>query len=340
MRKDVKVGLAVGGILFGVVLAYALFFTGDNKRQVADRGRSTPPAQPAAEPAAAHETVAPPANPGRVDIVAPEPSSSGVLPLTRTPPLPAPPAMGSAEGTTPTTPAPSPAGPTPSEWSRLLDGPSTPALGQSSTPSTLTPLPGQDNAAVTPPVVPPTTPGTTVDPIAPVPPTTPSDPITPPPADGPRSYVVKQGDNYWKISVAEYGSGQYVAALMQANPRYPATKLRQGVTITIPAKSEVVPSGVAIAHAGRIPTTRPVDSVTQYRVKSGDNLYIISKRLYGRADKAERIYELNKEVIGPNPNALKLGTLLQLPEPPATMTTNNTAASATGSDLESLEIAQ
>src|SRR6266850_4406715 len=38
MRNDVKLGLAVGGLLLGVVLAYALFFSNTNKdrRELAD----------------------------------------------------------------------------------------------------------------------------------------------------------------------------------------------------------------------------------------------------------------------------------------------------------------
>src|SRR6266478_1450338 len=43
MRNDVKLGLAVGGLLLGVVLAYALFFSNTNKngKELAEGSYST-----------------------------------------------------------------------------------------------------------------------------------------------------------------------------------------------------------------------------------------------------------------------------------------------------------
>jgi hypothetical protein len=43
-------------------------------------------------------------------------------------------------------------------------------------------------------------------------------------------------------------------------------------------------------------------------------------RLYGRADKLDAIYELNKDQIGPNRSYLKAGMILKLPEPPTSTT--------------------
>lgn len=69
-----------------------------------------------------------------------------------------------------------------------------------------------------------------------------------------------------------------------------------------------------LATAG--PTTRPIDPATQYRVQSGDNLFTIAKKLYGNINRAGKLYEANKDLIGPNPNALKLNMVLRLPDPP------------------------
>jgi nucleoid-associated protein YgaU len=52
-------------------------------------------------------------------------------------------------------------------------------------------------------------------------------------------------------------------------------------------------------------------------VLCGDNLYIISLRLYGKSTLAHRLYELNKQTIGNDPAKLKPGQVLQLPEPPS-----------------------
>lgn len=143
----------------------------------------------------------------------------------------------------------------------------------------------------------------------------PSTPSTPtlPPSTGPRSYIVQPGDTYWTISQKEYGNGAYFSHLVRANPGVPANRLKAGVKITIPDRNEVVPSTAqrpAVA-AGAL------DPRSQYRVQHGDNLHVISKKLYGSTDKVAKIYQLNRELIGPNPGALKVNMVLQLPDPPA-----------------------
>ena len=37
-----------------------------------------------------------------------------------------------------------------------------------------------------------------------------------------------------------------------------------------------------------------------YTVQSGDNLYKIAKKLYGKGERSSDIYTLNKQVIGPD----------------------------------------
>jgi nucleoid-associated protein YgaU len=51
-----------------------------------------------------------------------------------------------------------------------------------------------------------------------------------------------------------------------------------------------------------------------YVVKSGDSLSKIAKRAYGDAGKWRRIYEANRELIGPNPDLIHPGQKLVLPE--------------------------
>ena len=50
------------------------------------------------------------------------------------------------------------------------------------------------------------------------------------------------------------------------------------------------------------------------------NLYTISLRLYGKADRMEKIYELNKAAIGDDISRVKVGMVLRLPEPPTQTT--------------------
>ncbi|HEX4794794.1 MAG TPA: LysM peptidoglycan-binding domain-containing protein, partial [Humisphaera sp.] len=51
-----------------------------------------------------------------------------------------------------------------------------------------------------------------------------------------------------------------------------------------------------------------------YTVQSNDSLYKISMKLFGRGDKANAIYDLNKQVIGSDPAKLKVGMVLKVPQ--------------------------
>ena len=50
-----------------------------------------------------------------------------------------------------------------------------------------------------------------------------------------------------------------------------------------------------------------------YRVRAGDTLYKISKRVYGTPRMADAIYQLNEDRIGPNKAKLKLNAVLAMP---------------------------
>jgi nucleoid-associated protein YgaU len=55
---------------------------------------------------------------------------------------------------------------------------------------------------------------------------------------------------------------------------------------------------------------------TTYTVQSGDSLYKIAKRLYGTGNGVVKLYNANKDVIGPNMAKLSVGMVLKLPEAP------------------------
>ncbi len=50
-----------------------------------------------------------------------------------------------------------------------------------------------------------------------------------------------------------------------------------------------------------------------YTVKKGDSLWNIAKKYYGDGSKYKKIYNANKKVIGSNPNKIKAGQVLKLP---------------------------
>ena len=59
--------------------------------------------------------------------------------------------------------------------------------------------------------------------------------------------------------------------------------------------------------------TNTKTKITKYTVKSGDCLFNIAKKVYGSGNKWRTIYEANKKVIGSNPNKLKIGMVLKIP---------------------------
>ncbi len=69
------------------------------------------------------------------------------------------------------------------------------------------------------------------------------------------------------------------------------------------APSSVVASG----------SPAPTVAATQYVVQPGDTLRSIALDEYGDAELWQTIYQANRSLIGPNPDALVAGTTLQIP---------------------------
>lgn len=53
---------------------------------------------------------------------------------------------------------------------------------------------------------------------------------------------------------------------------------------------------------------------TTYLVQPGDSLRSIALNVYGDANEWPRIYDANRDLIGPDPDALEAGTTLTLPQ--------------------------
>ena len=54
------------------------------------------------------------------------------------------------------------------------------------------------------------------------------------------------------------------------------------------------------------------ESTPETTVGKGDNLWNLAKRLYGDGNKWKQLYELNKDIIGDNPNLIQPGMKLRL----------------------------
>jgi nucleoid-associated protein YgaU len=334
MRKDVKVGLASGGVLLAVIVVYVSSVnkparTTKPGATLALSGKSTGASTPA-KPTDSGATVAraeATADPVRTststndNAVAVAPSEPDWAKLLDTG---APPALMTRTGGPDPAPAAGQAAP-----ADVFDN-TVPAPTAQAAPTgvgSVTVIPAVNNATPEPapaalattPVAPVTSVGMTrtTPAIAPVAPTV--------SAGRSSTYVVKSGDNFSTIARDVYGNSHYYPHIMRANPDLDPAKLRPGMKINLPDPASVKPTESATPVVN--PTTPTVNRTStpkaekplaadEYRVQSNDNLYRISVKLYGTPKRSDEIYELNKARIGDDPAKLKVGQILKLPAPP------------------------
>lgn len=77
----------------------------------------------------------------------------------------------------------------------------------------------------------------------------------------------------------------------------------------------VRPPGPVASPTANPAVARPSPSAVarQYTVRAGDTLQTIARTVYGNSQEWQRIYDANRSTIGPNPDALRAGMVLQIP---------------------------
>ncbi|MGI9013005.1 MAG: LysM peptidoglycan-binding domain-containing protein [Phycisphaerales bacterium] len=122
-------------------------------------------------------------------------------------------------------------------------------------------------------------------------------------------YTIQPGDNFWEIAKAHFGDGSKANLIAQLNPGVKPDRMRPGDVILLPARSAVPSSDVQ-------PEPRPraiPAGARMHTVATGEVLSAIASKYYGSSAKWAVIYEANREVIGPNPDRLKVGMQLVIP---------------------------
>ena len=305
MRRDSRIGMAIGGVLVAVLLAYAVVVPKNNKKKVtldttgiqaqptsdsdttsaAGGGSVSQPNTSTANPPA------PAADPAAAKPIGSDKSETRIYPDREGDSAPA--AGNNASGT---------------KWAELLaadhvDGATHDTSIDAGSRDTSNR--GNGTTFVDPPLdtprsSPTTRPGTST--------------LTA------SSHRVASGETFSSIAQAYYGDAKYAGRIARANPNIDPRRIRPGMTIRLPGKSDAVESAssdsTSSSHARHGLVKVIADNTKEYVVRSGDNLYKISMRLYGRGDKADSIYQLNKEQMGNDAGRLKVGMVLKLPQAP------------------------
>lgn len=305
MRKDAKIGFAIGVVLLAVLTVYAIVVPKRNKKT----GNTVSLVTPVTPAPAADNSAQPPA----IMIAKnddPTPAPAVVTPIPAKDPAPA------------VTPAPPPANNT--DNTAVAD-----AANASPKPNDSMQKPtSSDGIVVDTPADVHSKPGKTktlqmdVTEGAAVPSST------------DRVYVVQSGQTLSSIASEIYGNSRFWVAIQRENKSINANRLKVGEKIYLPDITPIRPTPVAETAAdvelpkssrdvtpasgdvippwGDVTSALSTNSHT-YVVKSGDNLYKIARTLLGSGKKAELLYELNRDVIGPDKSKLKQGMVLKLP---------------------------
>jgi nucleoid-associated protein YgaU len=100
-----------------------------------------------------------------------------------------------------------------------------------------------------------------------------------------------------------------VATVPSASPV--ASPQRPALASPVTASSPVVPS--ASPPPATTSTGGGGGNEQTYEIQSGDTLLSIAEQFYGDNTQWRKIYDANRDVIGSNPDALKVGTTLKIP---------------------------
>lgn len=123
----------------------------------------------------------------------------------------------------------------------------------------------------------------------------------------PTTYVVKEGDNLWKIAEAFYKSGYNWVDIAKANNLANPGDIFSGNKLTIP---DVAPKQITTGDITAAQTATPAPTIKEYTVKPGDSLWKIAVSTYGSGYKWVDIARANSLT---NPDIIHSGNVLRLP---------------------------
>lgn len=135
------------------------------------------------------------------------------------------------------------------------------------------------------------------------------------------THKVLSGETFCTIAAAVYGDSKYYLRLEDANPNVNPNRLRVGTVINVPDRKSEIAADPKPAAADSS-ASAPLDPTRSYRVRPSDTLIAIARKLYGDRQQWEKIYDANRDAIGPNPARLRVDMVLRLPDPPSVAMAN------------------
>lgn len=337
MRKDLKIGLAIGAVLLVVLIVYLAVPSQNDQLAQSPVGADLSTTEQGSAPApAAHEDTTKPATGDTSASEQPKVTPPAHAEATPGEPKQEQASAAAGKGRDPF-----------SIWGDALDEGKLPVISETPPPLSAAGGPtNPDTGAATPaPAAPKAAPEAPVV-VAPTPAGTDSQPeiVKPDGAEAKitekreakttadtgdtaaaagRPHKVRTGETYSSIAKVAYGDARYYLAIEKANPNVDPSKLKPGMTINLPdvetVKGPAHPAGdkqKAEPSSSAGSTEKAIDAATEYRVQSGDSLHKIAMKRYGTSTMADRIYELNKATIGDDSAKLKIGMVLKMPPNP------------------------
>jgi nucleoid-associated protein YgaU len=327
MRKDVRMGFAVGGVLLAVIVVAVLVFHRNKNANKAvsldtDPGKNSPQVIDTGTPDLSAKSAETPATPTPIES----------QPLT--------PAQPAAKGAADPAPAADAAQKGGDKWDALFNSTAEDPIKAQLTSGNSKPKNKKKHrsdaapAAAAPAPAPvhesaPAESGSANIPLeaiqstqAEAPRHTPVVIADPAPAAAPakessRTHTIAAGETFVSIARAVYGDGKYFKAIEDANPNVDPGKLKPGMTVHLPPASQVKEARKSAKASGGSSSGSSLSADGRtYTVQKNDSLYRIAKKVYGTGTKSDDLYAANKQTIGPDSTRLKVGMVLTLPEAP------------------------
>lgn len=136
-----------------------------------------------------------------------------------------------------------------------------------------------------------------------------------------RLHVVTEGDTLRNIARTWYGDESIASSLAAHNNLPDPNRLVAGTRLLMPefevSETVIVTMGAAPptpTSAAPSAETPPADPVEVYTVQPGDTLSQIAQKLLGSSRNTDRLFEMNRDVIG-NIDALQVGMKLRYHRP-------------------------